>query len=244
MKAMILAAGLGTRLFPLTNNKPKALVKIAGKPLLEWTITKLISSGFTEIIINVHHFADQIIEFINSKNCFDITIEISDERDKLLNTGGGLKKAAWFFNNNEPFLLHNVDILSSINLKKFYEFHIQKKPVVTLAVSKRKTTRYLLFDENGVLCGWRNEKQNKEIITRKKYPALTKMAFSGIHIIDPSIFSLMPPDDEFSIIDFYLNISKKNLIIEFEHSAQGWIDLGKAENIEKAEKYFKKYRFF
>ena len=164
MRAFILAAGLGTRLKPLTNSVPKALVKINDKTLLEILIDKLILSGFNKIIINVHHFANQVIDFINQNN-FSAEIVISDESDKLLDTGGGLKKAAWFFDDGKPFLVHNVDILSNIDLKKMYNFHLQNNTLAALAIRKRKSTRYLLFTDDNNLCGWMNEKTGEQIKT-------------------------------------------------------------------------------
>ncbi|MDR1699547.1 MAG: NTP transferase domain-containing protein, partial [Prevotellaceae bacterium] len=187
MKAMIFAAGLGTRLKPLTDNKPKALVEIAGKPLLEHVINKLTAAGFNEIIINVHHFADQIIDFVKQKNNFGVRLEISDERQMLLDTGGGVQKAAWFFDDGKPFLLHNVDILSDINLQTLYANHLETGAEATLAVNSRVTSRYLFFDRTMRMRGWTNE------TTGEIKPPGTeidktweKLAFSGIHVISHS----------------------------------------------------------
>ncbi|MDD3541727.1 MAG: sugar phosphate nucleotidyltransferase, partial [Petrimonas sp.] len=161
MKAMIFAAGLGTRLKPLTDTMPKALVPVAGKPLLWHTIQKLKAAGFDEIIINVHHFAGQIRQYIQDNNRFGIRIEFSDETQALLDTGGGIKKASWFFDDEKPFLIHNVDILSDIDLQNLYHFHTNSNSVATLVVSERKTSRYLLFDKNNHLAGWINEKSGE-----------------------------------------------------------------------------------
>src|SRR5664280_1226211 len=158
MKAMIFAAGLGTRLKPVTDNLPKALVPIAGKPLLEHVILKLKSAGFDEIIVNIHHFPDQIIDFLKANNNFSIRIEVSDERNLLLDTGGGIRRAAWFFDDEKPFLVHNVDILSNVDLKELYQQHLRSNSLATLVVSKRDTFRYLLFNDDNRLCGWINEK--------------------------------------------------------------------------------------
>ena len=158
MKALIFAAGLGTRLKPLTDTMPKALVPIDGKPLLEHVILKLKAAGFNQIIVNVHHFPDQIIDFLKSKNNFDLRIEVSDERDKLLDTGGGVKKAKWFFDDGKPFLVHNVDILSNIDLQSLYQQHLETSPLATLVVSEHDTFRYFLFDKEARLKGWINEK--------------------------------------------------------------------------------------
>ena len=156
MKAMIFAAGMGTRLKPLTDTMPKALVPINGKPMLEHIILKLKNSGFTQIVINIHHLGQQIIDFLAENNNFGIDIIISDERDYLMDTGGGIKKAKSFFTGKEPFLIHNVDIISNVDLKKLYEKHLETNPLATLLVSKRETSRYLLFNKENKLCGWRN----------------------------------------------------------------------------------------
>jgi NDP-sugar pyrophosphorylase family protein len=236
MRALILAAGLGTRLQPLTDTKPKALVEINGVALLEFMIQRLIKSGFDQIIINVHHFADQIINFLEEKNNFGIEIEISDERDLLLDTGGGLKKANRFFNDSKPFLIHNVDIFSDIDLTQLYNFHLNSNSIATLAVQKRKSSRYFLFDEEKYLCGWKNERTDELKMTRRPNGKLTQLAFSGIHIADTSIFKLMPAEKVFSIVDFYLAIASQNRISYFDHSNSFFIDLGKKENFAEAEK--------
>ncbi|MDA3781224.1 MAG: nucleotidyltransferase family protein [Bacteroidales bacterium] len=236
MKAMILAAGLGTRLHPLTDNKPKALVEINGISMLERTIKYLISYGFDEIIINVHHFAKKIINFLEENNNFNIKIAISHENEVLLDTGGGLKKAAWFFDTNEPFLVHNVDIISNINLLNLYNYHVENKALVTLAVTERKTSRYLLFDKTKQLCGWENIESKEKIITKAN--SETKLlAFSGIQIINPGIFNLMKQEGAFSIINTYLELSKHQRIVGYEHNNEYWFDIGKPEILKKAENY-------
>lgn len=237
MRAFILAAGLGTRLQPLTNNKPKALVEINGTPLLEIVITKLIKSGFDQIIINVHHFAEQITGFLNSKNNFGIEIKISNESGLLLDTGGGLKNAAWFFDDNKPFLVHNVDVLTGIDLRELYNFHLQTKSIATFAVQKRNSSRYFLFDEEKNLCGWQNVKTAETKIAREGKGRLEQFAFSGIHITDPAAFNFMPEEKIFSLVDFYLSIAKENRITYFDHSNSLFIDLGKKENLIEAKKY-------
>lgn len=241
MKAFILAAGLGTRLQPITDSKPKALVEINGITLLEFTIRRLIKFGFNQIIINVHHFADQIINFLDEKNNFGIDIKISDEHDLLLDTGGGLKKTNWFFSSNESFLIHNVDILSETDLSQFYNFHLNSDSIATLAVQNRKSSRYFLFDEKKYLCGWENVKTNELKITRQPVGELTRLAFSGIHMADSSIFKLMPSETVFSIVDFYLSIASQNRISYFDHSNSLFIDLGKKENLAEAEKIFNNF---
>lgn len=236
MKAMILAAGLGTRLRPLTNRKPKALIEINKIPLLEIVIKGLKLYDFNEIIINVHHFADQIIGFLKEKNNFGIDIKVSDETDLLLSTGGGLKKASWFFNDSKPFLVHNVDILSDIDLKQFYEVHINSEALATLAVRNRQSSRYLLFDNDNNLCGWKNIKTNKVKIAKRSKSDLIPLAFSGIHIINTSIFNLMPEQHVFSMIDVYLNLAANYSIKEFNHDSSMWIDIGTKESLIEAVK--------
>ena len=236
MRAMILAAGLGTRLQPLTNNLPKALIKIREKTLLEIAIKTLVRNGFDKIIINVHHFAEKVISFIEQNN-FGADILISDERDKLLDTGGGLKKASRFFNDGKPFLLYNVDILSNLNLNNLYKVHLQSNSIATLIVRKRKSGRYLLFNSENILCGWKNTKTG-ELISACNKDLSNEFAFSGIHIIDPKIFSLMPKDDAFSMIDLYLDIMKENKIIASIDNNSFWLDAGKTENLKIAEENF------
>ena len=239
MKAFILAAGLGTRLQPLTNNKPKALVEINGVPLIEITIKKLIDSGISSIVVNVHHFADQIKLFLKSKNNFGIEIKISDESDLLLDTGGGLKKAAWFLENEKSFLVHNVDILTDFPLNKLFDAYNKSGKIAALAVQKRKSSRYFLFDEEKNLCGWQNIKTDETKITRSPIGELTQFAFSGIHAANSSILKLMPEQKVFSLVDFFLNIASQNQITYFDHTGSTFIDLGKKENLLKAEHILK-----
>jgi len=234
MKALIFAAGLGTRLKPLTETMPKALVPVNSKPLLEHAVLKLKATGVTETIINVHHFADQIIDFIHSRNNFDIRIEFSDERNLLLDTGGGLKKTSWFFDDNRPFFVYNVDILSDVDLKQMYASHLQSKPLSTIFVNERKTNRYLLFNDENKLTGWHNQltgetkPQDIAIIPEK----FNQLAFNGIHIISPEIFPLMKDwPDKFSIIDFYLSIAKKSDIRAFQQHDVQIVDVGKIETL-------------
>ena len=236
MRAMILAAGLGTRLQPLTDNLPKALVKIRDKSLLEIAINNLVKNGFDKIIINVHHFAEQVIDFIG-QNKFDADITISDERDKLLDTGGGLKKASQFFNDGKPFLLYNVDIISNLNLKTLYQANIKSNSIATLIVRKRESSRYLLFNSENILCGWKNTKTG-ELISTCNIKLLDEFAFSGIHMINPKIFSLMPDEDVFSMIDLYLDIMRDNKIIAHIDSDSFWLDVGNTESLKIAEESF------
>ncbi|MDD3038212.1 nucleotidyltransferase family protein [Bacteroides sp.] len=241
MKAMIFAAGLGTRLKPLTDTMPKALVPIAGRPMLEYVILKLKASGFTEIVINIHHFGDQILDFLKANQNFGLIIHISDERDFLLDTGGGIKKARPFFeNSDEPFLIHNVDILSDINLKELYDYHIQKDSVATLLASRRKTSRYLLFDEEKKLCGWIN-KDTEQVKPEGFYYDETlyrEYAFSGIHVLSPTIFRLMDApcwEGKFSIMDFYLATCRQADFTGYLTDNLQLIDIGKPETLAYAE---------
>ena len=237
MKAMILAAGLGTRLKPFTNNTPKALVPILEAPVIEHVILKLKDQGFNEIIINVHHFADQIIDYIKSRNYFDIRIEFSDEREKLLDTGGAIKKASWFVNDEEPILIHNADILSDVDLVKLYDNHIENDAMATLVVNNRKTSRYLFFDECNYLQGWINEK-NGEVISSSKYDPLKhqKLAFFGIHMLSSKALQEMKNfPDKFSIIDFYLSLCNKSCVRAFLANQNTMVDVGKLESLDKAE---------
>lgn len=234
MKAMIFAAGLGTRLRPITESTPKPLVEIKGKTLLEISINKLVESGFDEIIINVHHFTDQIVDFLNDKK-FNAKIEVSDESDKLLDTGGGLKKASWFFDDGKPFLVHNVDIVSDLDLKTLYQSHMQNNSIATLAVSKRKTSRYFIFDEEGILSGWQNVKTNEQKMTRH-ITTVNKFAFSGIQVIDPNLFKYFPDAEIFSIVDLYLTISQKEIIKAYQHENTGWYDVGNIEELNLLNK--------
>jgi len=239
MKAMILAAGLGTRLKPFTNSTPKALVPILGKPVIEHVILKLKKQGFNEIIINIHHFGDQIIDFIKSKSYFDIRIEFSDEQDKLLDTGGAIKKASWFFDTDESILIHNTDIISDVNLSAVYDNHIQNKAMATLVVNERKSSRYLFFDENNNLKGWVNEKSGKTISSSDYNPLKHhKLAFFGIHVLSGSAVSYMKDfPDKFSIIDFYLSICDKNSVHAFLANDNYMVDVGKLESLDRAEEF-------
>jgi NDP-sugar pyrophosphorylase family protein len=236
MKAMVLAAGLGTRLRPLTDNRPKALVEIGGRTMLEITLTRLQTFGVREVIINLHHFADMVVEFLKSKNNFGMRIEISRE-EILLDTGGGLKKAAYFFledSSDQPFILHNVDVISTIDLHRMEQFHTDHQALATLAVQDRDTSRYLLFDDGLQLCGRRLGRDGKEEIVRSSGP-LQALAFSGIHVISPRLLTIMREDGAFSIIDFYLRLAAQGEGIGgFCADEYYWRDLGKPEQITAA----------
>jgi NDP-sugar pyrophosphorylase family protein len=239
MRAMIFAAGLGTRLKPLTDTLPKALVPIAGKPLLEHVILKLKAAGFDEIIVNIHHFPDQIIDFLKANDNFGIRIEVSDERDQLLDTGGGIRKVASFFDDGKPFLVHNVDILSNLDLKELYNQHLRTNSLATLVVSERDTFRYLLFDDNLRLNGWINEKTGETKPAGLSKPELyNKLAFSGIQVLSPQVFDLMKElEPKFTIMDFYLSNAPTQLISGFIPADYKMLDVGKLNVLDEAEKF-------
>jgi NDP-sugar pyrophosphorylase family protein len=238
MKAMVLAAGLGTRLRPLTDDRPKALVEVGGRTLLEITLARLRAFGIRDVIVNVHHFADKVASFLKERENFGMHIEMSRE-DVLLDTGGGLKKAGWFFLEHsdpagEPFLLHNVDVVSTIDLQRMVQFHQDNQALATLAVQQRETSRYLLFDKQLHLSGRRIRREGKSEIVRaaKKTQAL---AFSGIHVISPRFLTLMREEGVFSIIDCYLRLAGSGeRIIAFRADDYYWRDLGKAADLQQA----------
>ncbi len=239
-KAMILAAGLGTRLRPLTNDRPKALVEVAGRTLLEITLTRLRTFGVREVIVNAHHFADRMIEYLKANRDFGMRIEISRE-EVLLDTGGGLKQAAWFFEDDpaEPFLLHNVDVLSTIDLQRMMQFHQEHQALATLAVQRRKSSRQLLFNEQGNLCG-----RGPAELADQNSASTQALAFSGIHVISPRIFSLMTEEGVFSIIDSYLRLAANGeKILAFRSDDSYWRDLGKPENVAQAARDFQNHLF-
>ena len=234
MKAMIFAAGLGTRLRPITNTKPKALVEINGVPLLETVINRLIAAGVSEVIVNLHHFPDQIRDFVREKNNFGIRIEFSFEETLLLDTGGGLKKAAWFFDDGQPFIIHNVDILSNINLEKMFEHHLENKCLATLAVNERETKRFLIFDEENLLCGWKSLHVNKEVVSRAPKEKSHDLGFCGIHVVSADIFEKITEDGVFSIITSYMRlISAGERIMAFRTHENSWRDVGKLAELQK-----------
>lgn len=238
MKAMLFAAGKGTRLQAKTKKCPKALIEVGGKTLLEHNLLKLKSEGFTSVIINAHHYAEQIVDFLAANNNFGLDIQISLEMDHLLETGGGLQKASWFFTGEPAFLLHNVDILSEIPLKQMMEIHLKSGAIATLAVAQRTSTRYLVFDKQGHLCGWENTVTGESIESRKG-EGLKKMAFGGIQIINPEIFTDMKEKGVFSIIDVYLRLAEKKSILAYEHNPETWFDVGTPEKLLRADQYYK-----
>ena len=231
MKAMIFAAGLGTRLRPLTNTKPKALVEYQGKPLLQHVIEKLKHYGFDHIVVNVHHFAGQIIDFLQKNDFFGVQMSISDESDQLLETGGGLFKARKFLDGNEPFLVHNVDIITDLDLGLFYRL-FDTSSIAMLAVQDRPASRKLVFSQqDGSLCAWRNYKTGEQIIVRKNCPRPIEYAFSGIHVISPQIFKYLWPG-KYSIIKAYLKIAGTERITFYDHTGGLWKDMGTVESFK------------
>ena len=242
MKAMVLAAGLGTRLRPLTNDRPKALVEVAGRTMLEITLSRLHEFGIQDVIINIHHYADMVVESVKAAGNFGMHIEFSRE-EILLDTGGGLKQAAWFLQDRSgadaPFILHNADIISAIDLQRMLQFHIENKALATLAVQSRKTSRYLLFDEQLQLC-------NRPTVSAEKTETvcpsqqIKEAAFTGIHVISPRIFPLLTESGVFSIIPAYLRLAAQGeKIMAFYADGYYWRDLGKPESIQQAEKDIK-----
>lgn len=234
---MIFAAGLGTRLKPFTDNHPKALAVVNGKPLLQRNIEYLKSFGIEEIVINVHHFADQIIEFLEENNYFGIEITISDETDQVLETGGGLVKAKANF--EEDFLVMNVDILTDLNLADFIKAHQENKALVTLAVSDRNSSRKLFFNKQNELKGWRNLKTEEEIKAVDSLDNCKDLAFSGIHVISPALFDKITEKGKFSIMKVYMDLMQTESILGFDHSGGILIDVGRPESVTEAENFFK-----
>jgi len=244
MKAMVLAAGLGTRLRPLTDDRPKALVEVSGRTLLEIALTRLRDFGINDVVINVHHYADMVMDRVKAAGNFGMHIEFSRE-DVLLDTGGGLKKAAWFLaentgaNEDDPFILHNADVISTIDLHRMVESHKKNKALATLAIQGRKTSRYLLFDDQLQLCGREFVKVEETGIVR---PAkhLSELAFTGIHVISPRIFPLLTEEGVFSIIPAYLRLAAQGEKIQaFRADEFYWRDLGNPESIQQAEQDMK-----
>lgn len=237
MRAMLLAAGLGTRLRPLTNDRPKALVEMAGRTMLEITLSRLRSFGITEVIVNVHHFAEKVVEYLHAHHNFGMRIAISRE-DVLLDTGGGLKKAGWFFLESapdEPFILHNVDILTTIDLHQLAASHTQFGALATVAVQQRESSRHLLFDSQLQLCGRRRRDEPPQIVRACADPQ--PLAFSGVHVISPRLLRMWAEEGVFSIIDVYMRLTGVGeRIMGFRADAYYWRDLGKPESLMHAER--------
>ncbi len=242
MKAMIFAAGLGTRFKPWTDDHPKALAMVNGKSLLQRNIEYLQQHGIARVMVNVYHFASQVIEAIESNKGWGSDISISSEAEGVLETGGGLKKAGWYFDEG-PFVVVNADILTDLNLSEMIAYHRQYQPLATLAVTNRETSRYFLFDDRNELCGWRNVKTGEEkgpvlSLSKEEKKGIAQKAFSGIHVIEPRIFSLMKQEGKFSIVDVYLGLSQTEPIRGFDHSRSKLVDVGRPESVQEAEALF------
>lgn len=234
MKAMVFAAGLGTRLRPYTNDRPKALVEVQDKTLLEIVLLRLRAAGVTEVVVNVHHYARQVIELLQARDHFGLNIHVSDESDLLLDTGGGLKKARpWL--DDAPFLIHNVDIVTTLDLGVLYRAHLDGSALSTLAVRRRATSRYLEFSPAGELCGWKNVNTGERRISRP-CPDVQDWAYSGVAVIDPALFRFFPDEDVFSIIDVWLAAARTASIRNFPHDADEWVDVGKPAALEGLRK--------
>lgn len=239
MKAMIFAAGLGSRLRPLTDHTPKALLEVAGKPLLGYAIEKLVAAGVTDIIVNIHHLGAQIAKHLSEGRYPGINIVTSDEQDLLLDTGGGLKNASWFFDDGKPFYVYNADVLTDMDLSAMMNLHCRSEALVTVAVSDRHTARYLLFDDTMRLHGWTNEKSGTSIPEEIDVHAFNKRAFSGIHIIDPAFLPLLDTAGAFPIIPEYIRWCKEYKIMGYDHTGAAWLDIGKPESFPLAEAFVK-----
>ena len=250
MKAMILAAGLGTRLRPLTDARPKALVTVAGRPMLYWVIARLARHGFTDIIINAHHFAEQIETFVDAYDGPGVSLTVSVE-EEILDTGGGVRKAAWFFDREEPFLVHNVDVLTDLDLRSLADAHSASDALVTVAVKERKSSRHLLFDEAGRLCGWRSDITGETREVRPARPShgphvphgphgpRTSLPFMGVYVMSPAALRKMTDTSPFSIIDFFLDLASTGESIRAYRAEEArWADLGSADRIAAAVRLF------
>lgn len=241
MEAMIFAAGLGTRLQPLTNHIPKALVEVNGTTLLELCIRNIINHGFDRVIINVHHFGEQIIDFV-AKHSFDAEIVISDERQLLLDTGGGLKKASQLLVQDTPLLIHNVDVLSAIDLSDLYHCHCQSGALATVAVAERETSRYLLFDTEDNLAGWTNRKTGETIWAKpQQKDNVVPLAFSGIHVVSRQLTDRLPPAAPYPIIPQYIAMARHSNIKAYKHNAEEWMDVGKPDTLATANNFANKH---
>jgi NDP-sugar pyrophosphorylase family protein len=236
MRGMILAAGLGTRFKPWTDLHPKALAIVNGKSLLQRNVEYMQKAGIFEVVVNVHHFAEQIVEAIEKKKGWGSKIFISDETDVVLETGGGLMKASHFL-KDDTFVLMNVDILTTLDLSAMITAHRKLMPLATLATTNRKTSRYFVFDHLDNLCGWKNVKTGEEKMMRTA-SEMKEKAFSGIHVIDPKIFSLIKQEGKFSMVDVYLSLAAQEILKSFDHSDTSFIDVGKPESVAEAEKMF------
>ena len=237
MKAMIFSAGLGTRFKPWTDKHPKALAIVNGKSLLQRNIEYLQQYGITDVVVNVHHFAEQIIDAVKTNKGWGSNVIISDETNEVLETGGGLLKAKDLLEGSEPFITLNVDILTNLDLNKLLQFHREHKPLISFGVTDRSTSRYLLFDEADRLCGWKNVKTNETKISIDK-PNLVPKAYSCVVVFQPEIFSLIRQRGKFSLTETYLDLAAEHLILGYDHSGDKFVDVGKPESVAKAEALF------
>lgn len=236
LKALIFAAGLGTRLKEHTSDKPKALVPLAGKPLIQHAIEKLAAHSITDITVNVFHFAEQVIAFLENHSFPGVTIHVSDEREALLDTGGGLRKAASFLSGREPILIYNVDVISNLDLNLLEEAHRASGALITVVVRQRETSRYLMFDSRMQLAGWKNVSNGETKISRPdSFPEALPYAFSGIQIVDPGIFSRITETGKFPIMDLYLRLAQTEKILGYVDTSTIWMDLGKPDQLLLAE---------
>ena len=240
MKAMIFAAGLGKRLGNLTENIPKALIDINGKTALQMAVEKCSDYGFNDIVVNVHHFADMVEDEVKRLNKIGFRISVSDEREKLLENGGGLYKARDFF-GKDPFLLYNVDIISDLDLSVLYSLHLKKRGLATLAARHRPGKRFLLVDNKGQLRGWRNISSGEQILTTVSEKGLSEIAFSSMHIVEPDIFNYMNKG-VYSMVTLYLELAAEHKIYTLKHDEGYWIDMGTPESLEYARKFLKASR--
>jgi len=241
MKAMIFAAGLGTRMHPVSEHTPKALVAPAGKPMLQLVAEKLIKAGVTKIVINIHHHSEKVRQFVMGLHYPGVTFAISDESDLLLDTGGGLLRAKDLLDGNDPFILHNVDILSDVDFAKMLRHHLKHKPLATLAVSGRCAGRVFLW--NGMqLAGWENTKTGQKVLCGTSHDHMLKpLAFSGIHMVSPKIFSLITETGVFSLTPLYLRLAREQRIISYEHNPDRWLDIGTPEKIQAARRLLEQF---
>ena len=237
MKAMIFAAGLGTRFKPWTDTHPKALALVNGKPLLQLNIEYLQQYGITDVVINVHHFPDQIIEAVKKNKGWGSNIMISDESSEVLETGGGLLKAKDLLQDGEPFITLNADFLTDLDINALLAFHKNKKALISFGITDRKTSRYFLFDEENRLCGWRNTGTGEEKISIAKTD-LKEMAYSCVVVFQPEIFELIPQRGKFSLVETYLSLAAQYPIYGYDHSGDKLVDVGKPESVAIAEKLF------
>ncbi|MBC8144132.1 MAG: nucleotidyltransferase family protein [bacterium] len=234
MDAMILAAGLGTRLRPITQSLPKALVEVGGVPMLKLVAQRLIAAGATRLIVNVHHHPQQIIDYIASNAGFGVETHVSDESGELLDTGGALLQARPLFTRDAPFILHNVDVVTDIDLGAMYRAHVASNALATLAVMRREASRYLMFDDDGTLCGFGNAATGLHREARTPVGQAEHLGFSGVHILDPQVFDLMMETGAFSIITMYMRLAANHRIAAYRVDESRWIDIGKPEQLEQA----------